>query len=594
MNKAPLNFENNMPRTDYPRPQWARDSWYCLNGKWDFAFDFGRSGESRGMVDGGEYPLEILVPFCPESKLSGIEYKDFIPAVWYRKKIRFDKFPEGRAILHFGAVDFLCKVWVNGIFCGSHKGGYTAFEMEITKALRKGDNEIIVYAEDNQLSGRQARGKQCDEFKSSVCSYTRTTGIYQTVWLEILPERYLKSAQMTPHATDGTVDIRITADNANKADRVRLEAKYKGAIVAKADAAISGNLASAQLKVDEIHLWNPGMPEIYDLTLELISDKDEIIDKVESYFALRDIALTKRVLTVNGKPVFMRTVLDQGFHPDGVYTAPTDDALKRDIELAMSLGFNGARFHMRVFEDRSLYFADMMGYLVWAEHCIRDITGPQGFCDFLPEWMETINQYYNHPSVIGWICANETYHSSNLDLNVERNLYNITKTLDPYRPVIEASGGVHCITDIYDIHDYEQNPEKFKEYLKPMLSDESYFHCPIYRYRGKKPIYDEVYDGQPYWVSECGGTFWNPATADEEGWGYGDAPKTEEEVILRYEGLIDVMARHPRVCGFCWTQLTDIEQEQNGLFYYDRTPKFSSESYERIKKANKIVAEVEK
>lgn len=595
MSTRPMNFTENTPRTDYPRPQWVRENWYCLNGIWDFAFDFGKSGEERGMVTDGEYPLTILVPFCPESKLSGIEYKDFIPAVWYRRTLTFNKIPKGRGILHFGAVDYLCKVWVNGIFCGSHKGGYTSFEMDITKALKQGDNIIVVYAQDDQLSGRQARGKQCDRFKSAGCSYTRTTGIYQTVWFEFVPEKYLKSAQITPHATDGTVDLRISVVGAKKNDKVKITAKYKENVVGISESGISFCQSTIHLKVDEIHLWNPGKPEIYDITIELFDGvTNRIIDTVGSYFALRDIELNDRALVVNGWPTYMRMILDQGFHPDGVYTAPTDEALKRDIELSMSLGFNGARFHYRVFEDRSLYWADQMGYLVWGEHSVRDLSGPQGFCDFLPEWIETINQYYNHPSVIGWICSNETYHRMVLDLDMERNLYHITKMLDPYRPVIEASGGVHCKTDMYDVHEYVQDPNELFEYLKPMINDENSFHCPVSRYRGNAPAREEVYTGQPYWISECGGTFWNPQNKGGQGWGYGNSPSTEEEFIRRYEGLIKVMCEHPRVCGYCWTQLTDIEQEQNGLFYYDRTPKFSNESYERIRNANQQVAYIEK
>ncbi len=595
MTIKPINFTEDMPRTDYPRPQWVRDRWYCLNGEWEFAFDFGKSGEERGMVQNGEYPRSIIVPFCPESKLSGIEYKDFIPAVWYRRTLTLDTIPNRRGILHFGAVDYLCKVWVNGVFCGMHKGGYTAFEMDVTQALKCGDNTIIVYVEDDQLSGRQARGKQCDRFKSSGCSYTRTTGIYQTVWFEVVPEQYLKSAQITPHAADGTVDLRISVIGAKKNNKVKITAKYKDKIVGISESCISFGQSTIHLGVDEIHLWNPGKPEIYDITIELFDgDTNKIIDTVDSYFALRDVELNDRALVVNGRPTYMRMVLDQGFHPDGVYTAPTDEVLKRDIKLSMSLGFNGARFHYRVFEDRSLYWADQMGYLVWGGHSIRDLSGPQGFCDFLPEWLELVNQYYNHPSVIGWICSNETYHRMELDLDVERNLYRITKMLDPHRPVIEASGGVHCETDMYDVHEYVQEPNKLFEYLKPMIHDENSFHCPISRYRRHNvPAREEVYAGQPYWISECGGTFWNPKN-QEKGWGYGNSPTTEEEFIQRYEGLIKVMCEHPRVCGFCWTQLTDIEQEQNGLFYYDRTPKFSKESYERIRDANQQVAYIEK
>ncbi len=582
----------DMPRAEYPRPQWVRENWLCLNGKWDFAFDFGKSGEDRGMVSDGEYPLQILVPFCPESKLSGIGYTDFIPAVWYRRKLMLAELPDGRAILHFGAVDYFCKVWVNGVLCGTHAGGYTAFEMDITHALQAGENTVVVYAVDDQLSRRQARGKQSDSFCSGGCSYTRTTGIYQTVWLEFVPERYLKNAQMTPHAADGALDIRVTVANAQANDCVRITASYHGKTVGSAEAHVSYGQANARVTVDEIHLWNPGAPELYDLTVELM-DSDTVTDTVCSYFALRDIALNDRALTVNGKPVFMRMILDQGFHPDGVYTAPSDADLKRDIELAMELGFNGARFHFRVFEDRSLYWADQLGYLVWGEHAIRDVGGPQGFCDFLPEWMETIEQYYSHPCVIGWICANETYHNWELDPFVERMLYRVTKTLDPFRPVIDASGGIHFETDMFDVHDYEQNPQKLSEYLKPMLEDPNVFHSPIPRYRGKAPVREETYAGQPYWISECGGTFWAASDKPKNGWGYGDTPANEEAFAGRYEELIRVMASHPRVCGFCYTQLTDVEQEQNGLYCYDRTPKFAPATYDRIRKANEQIAAVE-
>lgn len=586
-----MNDSHDMPRKDYPRPQWVRNNWYCLNGKWDFAFDFGKSGEARGMMNAGDYPMSIVVPFCPESKLSGVEYTDFMSAVWYRRTITLHELPEGRAILHFGAVDYFSKVWVNGILCGNHKGGFTSFEMDITDALKSGENTIVVYAEDELRSGRQARGKQCRSYHSCDCNYTRTTGIYQTVWLEFVPNRYLKHAKITPHAKDGVIDISVNVENAKDGDTVLVTAKYHGNTVGSTKAKVSFQYADARIAVDEIHLWNPGSPELYDLTVELMDGTTaKVIDRVESYFALRDISLTKRALTVNGRPVFMRMVLDQGFNPNGIYTAPTDEFLKRDIELSMSLGFNGARFHERVFEDRSLYWADKLGYLVWGEHAMEDKSSAQGFSDFLPEWMETIRQYYNHPSVIGWMCSNETYHSWDREFSGVAWVYNVTKTLDPYRPVIDASGGVHGKTDLFDVHDYEQDPEKLAEYLKPMLEDENAFHSPIERYRGNGPLRDEYYEGQPYWISECGGTLYNPN--HETVFGYGTA-ETEEQYADGYEGLIKVMASHPRVCGFCYTQLTDVEYEQNGLFYYDRTPKFSDEIYDRIRAANKRIAVIE-
>lgn len=592
-----INNVEGMPRTDYPRPQWKRKDWYCLNGDWEFAFDFGNSGIERGMVEGGDYPLTIHVPFCPESKLSGIGYTDFMAAVWYRRKLVFEKLPRGRALLHFGAVDYACKVWVNGIYCGSHTGGYTPFEMDITEVLKEGENIIVVNAQDDIRSGKQPRGKQSVSYNSKTTRYTRTTGIWQSVWLEFVPERYLHRSEMVPHAVDGRLDITVFVKNPCPFDRVRLTAYYNGSAVGGNEVCVGGECTAACVTVDEVHLWNPGAPELYDLTLELLDGKTgEVIDVVESYFALRDVAMNGTALTINGHPVFMRLVLDQGFNSEGICTAPDDEFLKRDIELSMELGFNGARLHARVFEERTMYWADRLGYIVWGEFAGGfSLETAQSIEIFLPEWMEYLQRDYNHPSIIGWCCFNETYHRMILDENTHRLLYRVTKALDPYRPVIDASGGMHYETDMFDVHDYEQDPKKLAEYLAPMLEDEKAFHSPISRYRGDAPCRPDTYTGQPYWVSEYGGTFWNTLAAqNSEAWGYGENPADEEEFAARYENLTKVLLEHPRVCGFCYTQLTDIEQEQNGLYYYDRTRKLPDWVYERIRAINTRKAAVEK
>ena len=593
-----LNYEETMPRNDYPRPMWKREAWYSLNGEWEFAFDFGVSGEERDMFLDGDFPHRIKVPFCPESELSGVGYRDFMPAVWYRKKVNIE-LPRGkRAILHFGAVDYESRVWVNGKLCGTHKGGYCAFEYDITEHLSKGENTIVVLAKDDNRSWRQPRGKQCLAYKSRVCSYTRTTGIWQTVWLEFVPDVYLLSEKITPHAKDGALDISVRASSFHmSAYSLRLRAFYDGREVAHKTVRFVGDRASACLGVSEVHLWDVLAPELYDLCLELVGEDGEVIDTVESYFALRDISYDENGLTVNGRSVFMRLILDQGFNPEGIYTAPYAEFLEEDIKLAIDLGFNGARLHQRVFEERTLYYADKLGYLLWAEEASGiDLSKVEATEMFLPEWMEIFEMHYNHPSVIGWCPFNETYHNIVLHEGTHTTLYRITKALDPYRPVIDASGGVHYETDMFDVHDYEQDPEKLREYLAPMLDDPTYFHSPIPRYRNNAPHRPEEYRGQPYWVSEYGGTFWNPNVVNDgkSAWGYGDAPKTEEEFASRYEGLTDVLLSHPRVCGFCYTQLTDIEQEQNGLYFYDRSRKFEDSVYDRIRAVNTKRAAIEK
>lgn len=591
--------DETMVRAEYPRPQWQRSEWMCLNGSWEFAFDFGNSGRGRGMVGNGEYPHTILVPFCPESRLSGIGYVDFMQAVWYRRTLTVNK-PEGkRALLHFGAVDYECEVWLNGISCGGHKGGYTSFTLDVTDALRDGENVLVVNAQDDFRNKIQPFGKQ-KAFDHQMCAYTRTTGIYQTVWMEFVPEKYLSYAKMTPNAADGILNAEIHAVGTESGDRVRLTAYYDGREVGTVTASFAGTMAVTSLKAEEIHLWEAGAPELYDLKLELISG-DVTEDTVESYFALRDISLTNRELRINGKPVFMRLVLDQGFNPEGIYTAPSDEFLKRDIELAMELGFNGARLHQRAFEERTLYWADKLGYLVWDEFATcfnldtaHGLSCAEGIQVFLPEWLELMQRDFNHPSLIGWAPFCESYHEMILDPNSHRVLYQMTKAYDPTRPVIDASGGMHYDTDMFDVHDYEQNPEVFRSYFEPMKEDETAFHCPIGRYVGNAPRRPIAYKGQPYWVSECGGTYWNPnAKPGDYGYGYGDTPRTEEEFAARYEGLIDVLLSHPRICGFCYTQIVDVEEEQNGLYAYDRSRKFADWVYDRIRAANKKIAKIE-
>ena len=599
MDPVLLNAAGGLPRPDYPRPQWARKNWISLNGEWDFAFDHGNSGKARGMVEGGSYPLKILVPFCPESKLSGIGYIDFISAVWYRRTFTTDRIPDSRVLLHFGAVDYLSEVFINGKSAGVHRGGYSSFTYDITELVREGENTIVVYAQDDNRTRHQPCGKQSTEYKSHVCSYTRTTGIWQTVWLEYVPKKYLVKAKMTPHAADGRIDISVTGFGVEEGDSVRLTARYDGRTVGTAEASFSGQVAGAFLTVSEKHFWNVGAPELYDLTVELTDSRTgAAADTVESYFGLRDVALNDRALTINRRNVFMRLVLDQGFNPDGVYTYPSDDYLRHDIELMQDLGFNGARLHQRVFEERTLYWADRLGYIVWGEYANGNgMENADCLEDFMPEWLEVMERDFNHPALIGWCPFNESYHERVLDIETHKILYRVTKLFDPSRPCIDASGGMHYDTDLFDVHDYEQDPEKYREYFKPMESDPNTCHVPISRYTGNgvpnRPI---EYKGQPYWVSEYGGTFWNPAILEtsDEAWGYGDAPRTEEEFADRYEALTRVLLEHPRICGFCYTQLTDIEQEQNGLFFYDRTKKHPDRVYDRIRAVNRSIAEIEK
>ena len=562
---------DNIPRPEHPRPQFVRPSWMNLNGIWQFEIDSGASGRERGLID-KELSRSILVPFCPESVLSTVNNKDFMAAVWYRRGFTLPKAAAGqRVLLHFGAVDYKCEAWVNGQSVGVHEGGYASFTFEITDALREGENTLVVCAEDDLTGNRQPGGKQCKAYRSQGCSYTRTTGIWQTVWLEWIPFSYIQSIKMIPDAANGTLTLDAVADGNTACMVLEASTSYAGKRQGEASVSLDGNHAKLTLHVAERHLWNAGQPNLYDLQLKLIR-KGQTIDVLHSYFALRTISFDGKVCLINGEPVFQRLVLDQGFYPDGIYTAPSDEALKADIELAIAMGFNGARLHQKVFEPCYLYWADHLGYLCWGEMASWGIdpAQPHTMTIFLREWLEVINRDFNAPCIVGWCPYNEVWGESNEGLR-ERTLsvtYLTTKAVDPTRPVIDASGGLHTETDIYDTHDYEQDPAVFQA-----------------RYRAGEPLYDRFgnrqhYDGRkPMFVSEYGGIRW---TEDEDGWGYGAAPASREEFLTRYEGLTEALLRNPEHMGFCYTQLTDVEQEQNGLYTYERTPKFPPDTIARI------------
>jgi len=284
-----------------------------------------------------------------------------------------------------------------------------------------------------------------------------------------------------------------------------------------------------------------------------------------------------RRIYVNSRPIFLRLVLDQGFYPDGIYTAPTEEALKKDIEISLSLGFDGARLHQRVFEQRFLYWADRLGYLVWGEYADwgLDISRPDSFLIFAREWAEAVERDFSHPSLIGWCPFNEKWEQAFPGL-IE-GIFRLTKRLDPTRLVIDASGGYHYVSpDVYDSHNYEQNVAQFKEAFDGLLQ------TPPVVFVNGEPARHVPYAGQPYFVSEYGGIWWNPGQKDEKAWGYGARPKTEEEFLERYRKLTEALLFNPAVAGFCYTQLYDIEQEVNGLYAFDRKPKFNPAIFYRI------------
>ena len=567
---------HSIPRPEYPRPQFARSGWMNLNGQWQFEIDHGGSGRARGLVEKDPLDQSILVPFCPESELSGVGYKDFMAAVWYRRSFTLPKETLGqRVFLNFGAVDYKCEAWVNGQSVGVHEGGYASFSFEITHAVTEGENTLVVCADDDMRHGRQPFGKQCYRYHSFGCSYTRTTGIWQTVWLEWAPKTHIQSMRMIPDAANSTVYVDALISGPAAGLQLKAEAFFQGEPQAEAEALVDGNRAKITLKVRDRHLWMAGEPNLYDLTLPLGEDK------LESYFGLRTISFDGKKCLINGRPVFQRLILDQGFYPDGVYTAPSDEALKHDIEMSMAMGFNGARLHQKVFEQRFLYWADRLGYLCWGEMPSWGIEPalPHTMTIFLREWLEVVQRDFNAPSIVGWCPYNEVWKESNEGLRelTLQMTYRTTKAVDPSRPCIDVSGGFHVETDIYDTHDYEQHVDVYEKRYQPGAE----LYEPFPRH--------EKYDGKlPMFVSEYGGIRWSD---DESGWGYGEGPKTGEEFMARYKGLTEALLRNPEHMGFCYTQLTDVEQEQNGLYTYQRQAKFPPEFFHGVNSQKAAIEE---
>jgi beta-galactosidase/beta-glucuronidase len=553
----------SIPRPEYPRPQLVRKQWLNLNGQWDFEIDNSQVGRAKKFNERKNLDQKITLPFCPESKLSGIGNVDYMNAVWYKRDLEIPKEWAGkRILLNFGAVDYHAVVYINGKYVGEHRGGYTPFTLDITDQLTESGNYVTVLAEDDVKSGNQPVGKQSQAYYSAGCSYTRTTGIWQTVFLEPVSSFYVKNFKLVPDVETVSASLTVQLNAYAVGCKVTVSASYEGKPMGSSSTVVQSMSASLSLPLAEKHLWEVGCGRLYDLTITVEKD-GEMLDEVESYFGLRSVALTNQKFLLNGKSVFGRWVLDQGFYPDGIYTAPTDEALKADIEASQKLGFNGARLHQKIFEPRFLYWADKLGYLVWGEHGNWGIkTWDIGqIRNWLPEWMESVERDFNHPALIGWCPFNETWDNDGRRQSDDliKLCWQVTKAMDPTRPVIDTSGNFHVgpYTDIYDIHDYDQDVENYTKRIGKGVFE---------TFKDRQKWY-----GQPFFVSEYGGIQWSMG---KSGWGYGNAPKTEEEFIQRYKGLTEAMLNNPDCFAFCYTQLYDVEQEQNGLMTYDRKFKF--------------------
>jgi beta-galactosidase/beta-glucuronidase len=584
--------ERTVPRPEYPRPQFRREDWTNLNGTWSFAFDDAGEGLAKvwqGVTSedlrSGNSPFdrEIVVPFCYQSRLSGIGETDFHDVVWYARTFEYAPADNECLLLHFGAVDYRATVWVNGVQVASHEGGHTPFSADVTAVLMDGENVLVVRAEDPSRDVTIPRGKQYWKEQSESIYYTRTTGIWQTVWLEPVGRRRIDTLRLTPDVDAASVEFELSVRGMQLGMSLRATVELGEEKVLHDSISLHSSLVERSLPL--LHrgeapdtpqlahrpgpaLWSPEHPHLYDLRLELLDQDGQILDRVQSYFGMRKIEARDGKVFLNGRPLYQRLVLDQGYFPEGILTAPTDDDLRRDVELAKEMGFDGARKHQKVEDPRWLFWADTLGFLVWGEMANAYQYSPDYVRRITAEWQEALRRDYNHPCIVAWVPMNESWGVPDLASDRSQTehllaLYHLTRSLDQTRPVVSNDGWEHAITDLCNIHDYRDAEALAKTYTAP--------ESTVAAEPANKPIYVPGYSyrGEPILITEFGGIAFS---GDEGGWGYSTVTDADE-FLERYEALVEALLRSAPVQGFCYTQLTDVEQEINGLLTYDRKPK---------------------
>ena len=566
----------------YPRPQFRREQWDNLNGEWQFAFDDNSVGEKEKWVQKFPAGKMILVPYNYETKMSGIGDETFHPVVWYQRTVTLKK-QSGRLLLHFEGCDYHTKVWLNGCCVGMHTGAYAAFCFDVTDYAVEGENTLTVRAEDS-LSCVQPRGKQRWRDENFGCWYVQTTGIWKTVWMENVPETYLEKVKMTPDIDAGTVECHAKIHlGSAKEIALRCEVRFEDKLVCSQTMQVTGEMTRFTLnllnqrEMWELKLWSPRNPKLYDISLFCGEDA------VESYVGMRKISIEGNQVLLNNKPLYQRLILDQGYWEDSHLTPPSDEAYDIDLDAIVAAGYNGLRKHQKTEDRRFLALCDKRGILVWSEMAAQYAFGDEVVSAFTKEWMELVEQNYNHPSVIVWTPFNESWGVEQIRSDVRQQqlteaIYHLTKAYDLMRPVIVNDGWEHTVSDILTLHDYEADGECFKQRyarLDDMLGN----RIPFIRDRyAMVPGY--AYRGQPIIISEYGGI----AFTSEKGWGYGEQVRDEEAFLKRFDSITSAIKENPAFCGFCYTQVSDVQQEVNGLYTMKRKPKVSIEAISRINK----------
>lgn len=567
-----------------PRPQFERPGWINLNGIWNFEFDDLNIGEQERWFQKKAFSKKITVPFVYECSASGIGTEEHHKNVWYEKEIEISPSEQGKhVLLNFQGVDYLTKVWVNGRFVGQHQGANTAFSFDISACLVFGaPNRIVVKADDGQ-SCCQPRGKQRWIGHNFVCWYVQSTGIWKTVWMEFVKETHISAVKITPDVEHRSVLFQYSFAGFGERKNLTLKTRifFGDHMVREFDFAVSRDsmdYTSDLLDdafIQKIMLWTPEEPNLYRAHFTLLCE-GKALDEVDSYFGMRQISIQNGKIFLNGHEIYQKLILEQGYWPETMLTAPSDKAICKEIDCILQMGFNGIRIHQKIEDDRFLYFCDRKGLLVWSEMAATYEFSDQAIENFTREWLEVIRQQYNHPCIITWTPFNESWGIPEVLRNKEQqaftqSIYYLTKSIDPMRPIITNDGWEHTISDVVTVHDYEGDAAVLAS-----------------RYAGKEKFAEEgamsgsgrrlmangfSYRGQPLLISEFGGMAMQGMTDHDDSWGYGEGAENKEEFLKRYGSLIKAIRGRSDIVGFCYTQLTDVQQEQNGLYTQDRAPK---------------------
>lgn len=576
---------------DYPRPQFVRKEWESLNGEWNFIFDDNDEGETKEYFKNFPINKKIIVPFTYETKLSGIEDENVHYIVWYNKKINIRKKEKenNKIILNFEGSDYKTKIWINGNYIGENIGAYSRFSFDIERYVIEGENDITIKVEDS-LSKDQPRGKQRYKKESWKCWYIQTTGIWKTVWLERVSKKYLKRVKITPRTDKVQLEIETNLseqDIEKQKYYIETEISFNGQILNNIKEMINNNYEKIEINIvkeginHNIQKWSIKNPNLYDINYKLYCE-DKVIDNVNSYFGIREIAIKGNKIYLNEEEVYLKLILDQGYWKESHLTPPNEESLIKDIESVLVFGYNGIRKHQKVEDERFLYWCDVKGVLVWGEmaNCYNfDDNSAQNFTN---EWIRVVKQNYNHPSIMTWVPINESWGIPEASIcekeqNFATTLYYLTKAMDNTRPVISNDGWEHTISDIITIHDYKQDDELlYQEYTDrdmKVLNN-------LKEYNGKHRLFANgyKYEGQPVIMSEYGGI----AINSEEGWGYGKQVKDEKELVERFMKLTKAIKNIPYISGYCYTQLTDVQQEINGLMDAERNYKIEQSIIKNI------------